>query len=554
MRRENGKRQAEEDKLGWLVLAGVLLTSFFIILRPVASAQGSASVVYHAKAVHTVSGETFRPGSLLVKDGLILDVGPAKPAHDVQVVNWRDLEIFPALISPTSSLGLAEISALRPTRDFSEVGEFTPDVEAWTAVNPDSELIPVARANGIGHALVAPMGGAVSGVSGLVKLDGWGVEAMTIKRHVALHLWWPGLSLDTSSKKKPLEEQTENRKKLLAKIEEFFDDAEAYAQAKEAGGGDFDVVPAWEAMLPFLSGKKQKPVMVHADELRQIKAAVAWAKRRKLRIILAGAKDAWQAADLLAEEKVPVIFQHVFTSPARDFDPHDVHFRAPGLLVNAGVKLAIGMRLGSWTAADQRNLPYHAAHVVPYGLSRKDALAAITLRPAEMLGVADQLGSLEKGKEATFLAATGDLLDPRTQVRHLILAGKKSSLESRHVKLHRLYSQRPGPGLQHMQAGAVPLSTPKAAVLEAHADAKVPLPPRRLQHGHRPAVLEAHAEGNLTLNGKAVKRAVLPDALRDLAPKRLLIRAHRDLPYAKVLDLMSIAKQTGVNDFKLATD
>lgn len=528
--RKSGKWKAVGERLGGFVLAGLVLATFSIP-RPEAAAQGSGSVVYHAKAVHTVSGETFRPGSLLVKNGVIMDVGPVEPPRDVQVVNWRDLEIFPALISPTSSLGLAEISALRPTRDYSEVGEFTPDVEAWTAVNPDSELIPVARANGIGHALVAPMGGAVSGVSGLVRLDGWGVEAMTVKRPVALHLWWPGLSLNTSSKdKKPLEEQAKNRKKLLAKIDEFFDDAEAYARAKKAGGDAFDVVPAWEAMLPFLSGKKQKPVMVHADELRQIKAAVSWAKRRKLRIILAGAKDAWQAADLLAKEKVPVIFQHVFTSPARDFDPYDVHFRAPGLLAEAGVKLAIGMRLGSWTAADQRNLPYHAAHVVPYGLSRKDALAAITLRPAEMLGVADRLGSLEKGKEATFLAATGDLLDPRTQVRHLILAGKESSLESRHERLWRRYSERPDPDAEDAARNDLPLFRQDGVILRLELD------------------------GKLSLNGKAVTEDQLRSELPALKGKNLLIRAHSRLPFDKVVRLMSLARHAGIDNVNLAAE
>ena len=413
-------------------------------------AKSSENVVYHAKAVHTVSGETFRPGKLWVKDDRIHGVGQDfKLPKGSKVVNWPGLEIYPGLISANSSLGLAEINAIRPTKDFSEVGDFTPDVEAWVAVNPDSELIPVARANGVAHALVVPMGGTVSGTSGLVRLDGWGVEAMTVKRPVALHVWWPGLALNATAKEhwsdpkqfKSLKEQSRNRKLLQAKIDDFFDDAKAYANSKKIGGKDFAIVPAWEAMLPFVVG--EAPIMVHADELRQIKMAVEWAKRRKFRIILAGARDAWQTADLLAKEKVPVIFQHVFTAPNRDFDPHNVHFRTPGFLLKAGVKLAIGLRLGSWAAANQRNLPYHAAHCVPYGLSRKDALAAITLRPAEILGVDDRLGSLDKGKEATFIATDGDLLDPRTNVRHLILSGKNTSLESRHTRLYKRYRDRP---------------------------------------------------------------------------------------------------------------
>ena len=422
----------------------------WIFLPGIFSVAAAEFVLYRANAVHTVSGETFRPGELLVKGDRIVSVGKkVENREKAKVVNWPDLQIYPGLISATSSLGLAEINALRPTKDFSEVGDFTPEVEAWVAVNPDSELIPVARANGVAHALVAPMGGTVTGTSGLVKLDGWGVEEMTVKHPVALHVRWPGLSLNTTPKEqwsdpkkyKSLKEQDKNRKRALANMDDFFDDAEAYARVKKAGGEDFAIVPAWEAMLPFLEG--DAPVMIHANELRQIKMAVEWAKRRKFRLILAGARDAWQTADLLAKEKVPVIFHHVFTAPSRDFDPHDVHFRTPGFLVKAGIKTAIGLRLGSWTAANQRNLPYHAAHAVPYGLSRKDAVAAITLRPAEILGVDDRLGSLAKGKEATFLAATGDLLDPRTNVRHLILAGKETSLESRHTRLWERYKLRP---------------------------------------------------------------------------------------------------------------
>ncbi len=489
--------------------------------------QTGEPVLYRAKAVHTVSGETFRPGELLVEKDRIIAVGKnLKSRSKPKLIDWPNLQIYPGLISPASSLGLAEISALRPTRDYSEVGDFTPDVEAWVAVNPDSELIPVARANGVAHALVAPMGGTIAGTSGLVRLDGWGVEAMTVKKSVALHVWWPGLALNAAPKEqwndpkqyKSLKEQAKNRKRVLAKIDDFFDDAEAYAQAKKVGGQNFAIVPAWEAMLPFLRGKA--PVMVHADELRQIKMVVAWAKRRKLRLILAGARDAWQTADLLAKEKVPVIFQHVFTAPSRDLDPHDVHFRAPGFLVKAGVKTAIGLRLGSWTAANLRNLPYHAAHAVPYGLSRKDALAAITLHPAEILGVANRLGSLAKGKEATFLAADGDLLDPRTIVRHLVLAGKETSLESRHTRLYEKYRRRPS-----LAQGAK----------------------------NKMMVIQVDKAGLVLIDGRAVEPDAVAGKIKGAKPTKVVIRAHKAATYAKIRGLMEIVSKLGIGQVNFAT-
>jgi imidazolonepropionase-like amidohydrolase len=359
--------------------------------------------------------------------------------------------LYPGLIAATTSLGLAEINAVRATQDTTEVGEFTPDVEAWVSVNPDSELIPVARANGFTHALVAPMGGTITGASGLIKLAGWGVEDMTVKTHAALHLWWPVMTLNTRPKEtlrdpdkyKSPKEQTQARDKKLKTIDEFFDEAEAYARARKAGGADFKKVPAWEGMLSALSGKQ--PIMVHANEVRQIKTAVAWAKRRKFKIVLAASRDAWQVADLLAKEKVPVIFDNVFTLPQRDTDPHDIHFRAAGILHKAGVKVAHSEPIGSWGASRVRNIVYAAAQSMAYGLPREAALRSLTLHPAQMLGVADRLGSLTPKKEATFIAVDGDIFDIRANVKHMWIAGKKISLQSRHTRLYEKYKNRPKP-------------------------------------------------------------------------------------------------------------
>jgi imidazolonepropionase-like amidohydrolase len=331
------------------------------------------------------------------------------------------------------------------------VGEFTPDVEAWVSVNPDSELIPVARANGFTHALVAPMGGSITGASGLIKLAGWGVEDMTVKTHAALHLWWPVMSLNTRPKQtlrdpdkyKSPKEQTRTRDKNIKAIDEFFNEAEAYARARKAGGADFKKVPAWEGMLSALSGKQ--PIMVHANEVRQIKTAVAWAKRRKLKIVLAASRDAWQVADLLAKEKVPVIFDNVFTLPQRDTDPHDIHFRAAGILHKAGVKIAHSEPMGSWGASRVRNIVYAAGKSMAYGLPRETALRSLTLHPAQMLGVADRLGSLTPKKEATFIAVNGDIFDIRANVKHMWIAGKKIRLQSRHTRLYEKYKNRPKP-------------------------------------------------------------------------------------------------------------
>ncbi len=418
-----------------------------LLIGPVLAGQ----TIYRAKKIQATPSLSFEPGELLVVAGKIKAIGKSvKAPKGCKVVDWKDLEIYPGLISPGSSLGLAEINALRPTRDESEVGTHTPDVEAWVAINPDSELIPVARANGVTHSLVAPMGGMVSGTSGLIVLDGWGVEEMTVRPKVALHLWWPGHSLGLpqpqapgDAKPKSIQEQQRERRRVIRELDEFFDQAEAYARAKAANPGKFDAVPAWEAMLPALGGKM--PVMIHADELRQIKAAVEWAGKRRYRVILSGGRDSWKLADTLAQKKIPVVYRHVFTAPRHRNSPHDQQFRAPGILAKAGVPLSIGLRLGGWSAANQRNLPYHASQAVAHGLTRSKALASITIEPARLCGVAKRLGTLEAGKDATFIATSGDLLDIRSSVRHMCIMARATSLQSRHTRLYERYGDRPEP-------------------------------------------------------------------------------------------------------------
>ena len=168
-------------------------------------------------------------------------------------------------------------------------------------------------------------------------------------------------------------------------------------------------IGAWEAMLPYVNGKL--PLMIHADEVRQIKSAVHWAATNHYKMVLAGGRDAWMAADLLASNKVPLVYVHTFTQPVRDTESYDVHFAAPELLRKAGVQVAFCNGLGTMDAALTKNLPYYAAQAVAFGLPADEALKGITLYPAQIAGVADRLGSIETGKEATLFAADGDLFD-----------------------------------------------------------------------------------------------------------------------------------------------
>ena len=394
--------------------------------------------------VHTVSGRTITNGQVVLRDGKISAVGEKLSTADAKVISLAGLHLYPGMIALNTDLGLAEIDAVRSTIDSREVGEYTPDVFSWLAVNPDSELLPVARANGVSHFEPVPFGAVVSGQSGLMALNGWTTEQMVTKRAIALHVFWPSAILDTTPKDKSanpakwksLEDQDKERKEKLRQLDDFFSEARAYAKAK-MGAKDFQIVPAWEAMLPVVRG--EIPVTIHADEVRQIRAAISWAVTNGVKMILADAMDAWRVADLLATNKIPVIFNHVFTQPLRGEDGFDVHFRAASVLTKAGVKVAFSGGGSSLV----KNMPYAAAQAVAFGLSTDEALKGITLYPAQIAGVSDRLGSIEAGKEATFFVSDGDVLDVRSNVKRMWISGQEVSLENRHTRLYEKYRNKP---------------------------------------------------------------------------------------------------------------
>ena len=421
--------------------ARLFVAVFLIGLIPLLHSE---TLLLTGATVHTVSGETMTHGNVLIKDGKIADVSASLPFTSARQIPLDGLHLYPGLIALNTDLGLVEIESVRSTVDVREVGEYTPDVYSWLAVNPDSELLPVARANGISHFEAVPSGVVIAGQSGLMALDGWTTEQMVAKKSIALQVFWPSADLDTTPKEKSrdpakwksLEDQDKERKGKLRQLDDFFAEARAYAKAK-SGAKDFQIVPAWEAMLPVVRG--EVPVTIHADDVRQIRAAVHWATTNGVKMILADAMDAWRVADLLATKKIPVVFGHVFTQPFRAEDHFDVHFRSASVLSKAGVKVAFS----GGGASLVKNLPYAAAQAVAFGLSADEALKGITIYPAQIAGMAERLGSIEPGKDATLFVADGDILDIRSNVKRMWIGGKEVSLENRHTRLYERYKNRP---------------------------------------------------------------------------------------------------------------
>jgi imidazolonepropionase-like amidohydrolase len=313
-------------------------------------------------------------------------------------------------------------------------------VKANVAVNPDSELIPVTRSNGVLLALTAPIGGLIAGKSAVLQLDGWTYEDLTLKADVGMQVDWPNMApVLQLSEEKSAKEQMKDRDESLAKLQQIFDDARAYQRAKssEQSGQAFDA--RLDALSPVLAGTL--PLIVRADDLHQIQAAVAFTIKENVKLIILGGFDAPLCAELLAEHDVPVIVAAVYRLPRRRHEDYDAAYTLPERLRKAGIKFCISSS-GRFGASNVRNLPYHAATAVAFGLPPNEALKAITLYPSQILGVANHVGSLDVDKDATLFIADGDILETPTNVEAAFVQGRKVDLDDKHKRLWRKYQAK----------------------------------------------------------------------------------------------------------------
>lgn len=418
-----------------------------VFLAAVLSAGGAVAetIALVGGTVHPVTAPEIREGTVLIVDGKITAVGATVqiPA-DARRVDVSGKHVYPSLIAAATQLGLVEISSVRATVDTTEAGEINPSARADFAMNFDSEHLPVTRSAGVLVAGVTPIGGIVSGQAAVMKLDGWTREDAAVKAPAAVTVFWPNMRIDRSPEARfSMRVQERRRDEAIERLKDAFAEARAYGRAKGAEGKGglprHDADPRLEALLPAVEGKI--PVLVIANQLAQIRGALAWAKEDNLKILIGGGADAWRAAGELAQAGVPVILEPVLGLPLRADEPYDAPFTGPATLVKAGVRVAINEADAQFV----RNLAHHAATAMAFGLSREKALESITIEPARILGVADRLGSLEPGKDATLFVSDGDVLDLRSKVVAAYLDGRALDLSDRHKKLYERYRNRPKP-------------------------------------------------------------------------------------------------------------
>ena len=395
--------------------------------------------------IHPVSADEIQRGAILFEKGIITAIGRrvTNLPDNTETIDLLGKHVYPGMIAAASVIGLTEIGAVAVTRDFSELGEVNPNVRAEVAYHPDSEIIPVTRSNGVLLAHSCPTGGLISGTSAVMMLDGWTWETSTLKAPAGLHINWPNMGAVRSRYFRITEEEaSKRREETLKKLDTIFEEARRYLVAKEAadqsGRIELETDLRWEAMLPVL--RREVPVFMHASEVRQIESAVEWANRQNVKMVIVGGYDAWRVADLLKKYEIPVIYETVNSLPRRRWEDFDTPFTGPVKLYEAGVKYCISMGTGG--ASNHRNTPYEASKAASYGLPKDEALKSVTLYAAEVLGIADKAGSLEKGKDATLMITDGDPLEITTQVTQIYIQGKKIDMSDRHKVLYDKYKEK----------------------------------------------------------------------------------------------------------------
>lgn len=418
-----------------MLFSGMILTlMIFAVLFQTVQAQTPAPpqsqpIALTGGTIHTVSDGVIENGTIVFEDGVITAIG-----ENVQIpagaerVNVSGKHVYPGMIDAYTRMGIFEIGAVDMTVDISEEGEFNPNVSPEVAFNPESRHIGTARTNGVLTAVTMPGGGIISGQASAMMLDGWDWADMTLKQGVGMMVNWPSADDDDYGDE-------------LLMLHDFVANAKAYHKAKAAAmNGNAPRVEndsRLEAMGGVISG--DQPVVVEANEMREIQDAIAWAEDQDFDIIIMGGRDSHYIADFLVEKNVPVIITSVLDSPDRDWEAYDDIYRLPSKLEEAGVTYAIA---GGSSAPYTFRLANDAGASAAFGLTMEQAFHAVSLAPAEILGINDRVGSLETGMDATLMITTGNPVEYSSQIEQAYIQGRKIDMVDAHRELYEKYRQK----------------------------------------------------------------------------------------------------------------
>jgi imidazolonepropionase-like amidohydrolase len=388
--------------------------------------------------IETITKGSIQNGTVVISNGKITAVGKdvAIP-QGAKVIDCRGQWIYPGMIDGGTQLGLSEVGSDARTKDFNEVGDILPQIKALSAVNPNSTLIPVTRISGVTTVVSLPEGDLIPGTAALINLYGYTPEQM-FAGFEGVVLTFPNTGRKGFFDRRTEDEIKKAAENALKKLNEVWDMAIQYykldSATKSKGVGYY---PEMQALLPVIKGERSLMIKVNAS--KDIQAALKWVAEKKVKkVIFTGVVEGWRVADEIAKAGIPVIAGPVLSLPTRDYDRYDKAYANPGLMKKAGVKVA----LCTGSAENVRNLPYHAAFAAAYGMGKEEALRSVTIVAAEILGVADKLGSIEVGKNATLLISDGDPFETKTNIKYVFIDGWKVPMVSRQTELYDEFLKR----------------------------------------------------------------------------------------------------------------
>jgi imidazolonepropionase-like amidohydrolase len=408
-------------------------------IYPVAKQQGITAIT-HA-TVHIGNGTVLNDATVLFENGKItnLGVGLAAPAG-ATVVDASGKQVYPGLILPSTNLGLVEVgSGVRGTNDYREIGENNANIRALVSYNTDSKIINNLRANGVLLAHVAPSGELIEGQSSVVQLDAWNFEDAAYKADNGQYISLPSFILRARGGRGGMARPTEDNPlkgamDRVEKIKTFFTEAKAYLTEKNHVANNL----RFEAVRGLFSGKQK--LFVRANEVKQMLVAIDLGKTFGFKVVIVGGSEAFQIANILADNNIPVIISNQHALPSTEDDDVDQPYKLPAQLSKAGVLFALNDENDK---AKHMNISFNAGTAAAYGLSREEALTALTLNTAKILGIDDKTGSIEIGKDANIIISNGDILDMRgNAVTNAFIQGRAISLDNKQKQLNERYKAK----------------------------------------------------------------------------------------------------------------
>jgi imidazolonepropionase-like amidohydrolase len=422
-------------KLKFLLLS--LLTPLLLSAQPTPAPKQKEPILISGGTIHVGDGRVLENHLIAIKDGKIeivasQTVGRGFPGY--KEINATGKHIYPGFIAPVTTLGLVEIESIRATIDNVETGEFNANARAIIAYNTDSEVQPTVRGNGVLMAQIIPLGGIISGQSSVVQLDAWNWEDAAYKTDEGLILNWPSAYNNFGWWAEPGDVKKNDRyNEQITSLGKLFDEAVAYA--KKTGVTEKNL--RFEAMKGLFDGSKN--LYINASYAKAITESVIFAKKYNIKVVICGGEDAFLVTKFLKENNVPVIINRLQTLPQRVDDDYDQPYKNATILQKEGVMYCLSMD-GAW---QQRNLPFQGGQAVGAGLDYENAVKAMTLNTAKILGIDKTCGSIEQGKDATLFISDGDALDMKTnKVGFALIQGREIILDDKQKMLYKRFQER----------------------------------------------------------------------------------------------------------------